>query len=106
MNALLHLCRPVQRLIHRKEVDEKRDDGDGFLVGPVFAPFDDDANGHVSKGYEHEYQLGNGFKKYVGVLLEVNSVQQLHEDSQQHVDDSQNDGELHFERIYERGLVF
>ena len=61
--------------------------------------------GHIAEHTAEEENLGDKFANNVGFAIEILVVAEGHKDSKHHVDDAEDDGHLHLERVEEDDLV-
>jgi len=106
------LCRVGPEQDH---VDEGDEDGGGAalgepelfldLVGVVLRPLDEHEESEVAKEAAEEEQLGDELGEDVHGLLEILMIGEGHADAEDHVQDAENDGDLHLEGVQENNLV-
>lgn len=68
-------------------------------------PLVDDEEAEVAEDGEHEQELRNELEGHVQVGAEVERVQQLHEDAEHHLRDTEQNGHFHLERVVVAQLV-
>jgi hypothetical protein len=71
----------------------------------VAGPLVEHEQAHVTKHAGHEDNLGQKLAEYVCLIVKIFVVPQGQENAEEHVDDAENDGDLHLEGVQEDDLV-
>ena len=72
---------------------------------PRLKPLVDDQEVHISKEESKEEYLWDELKDNLKIPFEVDCVEALHYDTQQHMDDCNNNCDLHLQTIHEHQLI-
>lgn len=72
---------------------------------PRFQPLEDDQEVHISEQESKEEDLWDELEEDFQVSLEVNSIEELHNDSEDHMNDGNDDSDLHLETVDKNQLI-